>query len=144
MPMLKKVALLVIQFALIASDVRASPECMTKREARAKWPTKPIYRHGSSHCWNDQSLSSHRSTTPAANTSDSVATNVLASDPLRPKATRTEIFFPSVAVSDSVGSNLFVGTPMTGWPVLIDIDEMSAPTHGVDRCGWRSLDARQA
>jgi hypothetical protein len=69
---------------------------------------------------------------------------VLASDPLRPKATRTEIFFPSVAVSDSVGSNLFVGTPMTGWPVLIDIDQMPDPNNGVDRCCWPSLDALKA
>jgi len=142
--MREKVPPLVIAFALIATGVQASPECMTKREARAKWPTKPIYRHGSSHCWNDQSLSSRRSTTPAANTSDSVATNVLASDPLRPKATRTEIFFPSVAVSDSVGSNLFVGTPMTGWPVLIDIDQIPDPNNGVDRCCWPSLDALKA
>ena len=33
---------------VIAPDVQASPECMTKQEARAKWPTKPIYWHGSS------------------------------------------------------------------------------------------------
>src|SRR5262245_11182101 len=141
--MRETVAPLVIAFALIATGVQASTKCMTKQEARAKWPTKPIYRHGSSHCWNDQSLSSRRSTTPAANTSDS-ATNALASDPIRAKTTKTEIFFPSVTVSDSVGSNLFVGAPMTGWPVLIDIDEMPDPNNGVDHCCWPSLDALKA
>jgi hypothetical protein len=70
--MLGRAAPLVIAFSLIAPDVQASPECMTKQEARAKWPTKPIYRHGSSRCWNDQPLSSRRSTAPPAKTSDSV------------------------------------------------------------------------
>jgi len=95
--MLGKAAPLVIALALIAPDVQASPECMTKQEARAKWPAKPIYLHGSSRCWNDQQLSSRRSTTPPANTSDSV-TKAFAFDPSRPKATKTEIFFPSVVV----------------------------------------------
>ena len=116
---------------------------MTKQEARAKWPTKPIYRHGSSHCWNNQSLSSRLSTMTAANTTDS-ATKALASDTLRPKATKTEIFFPSVTVSDSIGSDLLIGAPMTSWPVLIDIDEMPDPNNGVDRCCWPSLDALKA
>jgi hypothetical protein len=38
---------------------------------------KPIYLHGSSRCWNGQPLSSRRSTTPPANTSDG-ATKALA------------------------------------------------------------------
>ena len=70
--MLGRAVPLVIAFALIAPDVQASPECMTKQEARAKWPTKPIYWHGSSRCWNDQPLSRLRSTAPPAKTSDSV------------------------------------------------------------------------
>jgi hypothetical protein len=36
--MLGRAAPLVIAFSLIAPDVQASPECMTKQEARAKWP----------------------------------------------------------------------------------------------------------
>ena len=141
--MREKVALLVIALALVAQEVQASPDCMTKQEARAKWPTKPIYRHGSSQCWNDQSLGSRRSTTPAANTSDS-ATKALASDASHLKTTRTEIFFPSVTVSDSVGTNLLTGAPMTSWPVIIDVDEIPDPNNGIDRCCWPSLDALKA
>jgi hypothetical protein len=141
--MLGRAAPLVIAFALIAPDVQASPECMTKQEARAKWPTKPIYWHGSSRCWNNQPLSSRRSTTPPANASDS-ATKALAfvSTPL-PKATKTEVFFPSIIVNNSVSTDLFNSAPMTGWPVLIDID-VPDPNSGVDRCCWPSLDALKA
>jgi hypothetical protein len=32
---------------------------------------------------------------------------------------------------------------MTGWPVLIDIDEPD-PNNGADRCCWPSLDALKA
>ena len=147
--MLGRAAPLVIAFSLIAPDVQASPECMTKQEARAKWPTKPIYSHGSSRCWNDQPLSSRRSTAPPAKTSDSV-NKALALDlsAPRPKATKTktEVFFPSmIIVNNSVSTDLFIGAPLTGWPVLIDIDgEAPDPNNGVDRCCWPSLDALKA
>ena len=144
--MLRRAALLVIAFSLIAPDVQASPECMTKQEARAKWPTKPIYWHGSNRCWNDQQLSSRRSTAPPANTSDSV-NKALALDlsAPRPKATRTEVFYPSIIVNNSVSTDLFIGVPLTGWPLLIDIDGQAPdPNNGVDRCCWPSMDALKA
>jgi hypothetical protein len=144
--MLWRAALLVIAFSLIAPDVQASPECMTKQEARAKWPTKPIYWHGSNHCWNDQPLSSHRSTAPPANTSDSV-NKALALDlsAPRPKATKTEVFYPSIIVNNSVNTDLFIGVPLTGWPLLIDIDGQAPdPNNGADRCCWPSMDALKA
>jgi hypothetical protein len=129
---------LVIAFSLIAPDVRASPECMTKQEARAKWPTKPIYSHGSSGCWNNQPLSSRPSTTPPVKTSDSIAkARALVLPAPRPKATKTEV------VNDS---DLFNGAPMTGWRVLIDIDghQVPDPNNGVDGCCWPSLDTLKA
>ena len=143
--MLGKAALLVIPFALIASDVQASPECMTKQEARAKWPAKPIYLHGSSRCWNDRPLSSPHSTTPPANASGSATKALALAPPARPKATKTEIFFPSVVVKNSASTDFFTGAPMTGWPVLIDVDsEAPNPNNGVDGCCWPSLDALRA
>jgi hypothetical protein len=40
---------------------------------------------------------------------------------------------------------LFTGAPMTGWPVLIDIDGQAPnPDNGVDGCCWPSLDALRA
>ena len=139
-----RAVLLVIAFSLMAPDVQASPECMTKQEARAKWPTKTIYSRGSSGCWNDQSLSSRRSTTPPANTPDST-TKALAFDisAPRPKEKKTEIFFPSVVVNNSVSTDLFIGAPLTGWPLLIDVDAQD-PNNGVDRCCWPSLDPLKA
>jgi hypothetical protein len=147
--MLGRAAPLVIAFALLASEVQASPECMTKQEARAKWPTKPIYSHGSSRCWNDQPLSSRRSTTTPTRTSDS-ATNARAFDlsAPRPQATKTEVFLPSMTVNDI---DLLNGAPMTGWRVLIGIDGLIGingqapdPNNGVDGCCWPSLDALKA
>ena len=143
MPMLGKAALLVIPFALIAPGVQASPECMTKQEARAKWPTKPIYQHGSSRCRNEQPLSSRTSTTPSANASDS-GTKTLP----RPKPTKTEIFLPSVTVNDI---DLLNGASMTDWRVIIGIHDLIGikgqapdPNNSVDGCCWPSLDVLKA
>src|SRR5215813_5935497 len=152
--MLGKAALLAISCALVAPDVQASPECMTKQEARAKWPAKAIYLHDSSRCWNDQPLSSRRSTTRPADTSNS-ATKALALASSTPKATKTEIFFPSVVVKNSASTvfftgpststNLLTGAPITGWPVLIDVDGQAPnPNNGVDGCCRPSLDALRA
>src|SRR5262245_41065314 len=55
----------------------------------------------------------------------------------------TEIFFPSVIVNNSVSADLFIGAPMTGWPLLIDIDALD-PNNSVDRCCWPSLDSLKA
>ena len=142
--MLGRAAPLVIAFALIAPDVQASPECMAKQEARAKWPTKPIYSHGSSGCWNNQPLSSRRSSASPVNTSDSANKALAFVSAPRPKATKTEIFFPPVIVDNSVSANLLIGAPMTAWPVLIDIDQLPDPNNGVDRCCWPSLDPLKA
>jgi hypothetical protein len=117
---------------------------MSKQEARAKWPTKPIYSHGSSRCWNDKPLSSRPSTTPPAKTLDSITTaRALVLPAPRPKATKTEISSPSMIVNDT---DLFNGAPMTDWRVLIDIDGHQAPdpNNGVDRCCWPSLDSLKA
>ena len=142
--MLRRAAPLVIAFALIAPGVHASSECMTKQEARAKWPTKPIYSHGSSRCWNNQPLSSHRSTAPPANTSDSAAEALAFAPAPHPKATTTEIFFPPVIVDNNViANNLFIGAPMTGWPALIDFDQLPDPNNDVDCCS-PPLDALKA
>ncbi|MGB8394473.1 MAG: hypothetical protein WCE27_12715 [Pseudolabrys sp.] len=63
----------------------------------------------------------------------------------RPKATRTEVFYPSIIVNNSVSTDLFIGVPLTGWPLLIDIDGQAPdPNNGVDRCCWPSMDALKA
>jgi hypothetical protein len=117
---------------------------MTKQEARAKWATKPIYSHGSSRCWDDQPLSRRATTTPPAKTSDSVnKARALELPAPRPKPTKTEVFFPSIIVNNSVSTDLVNGAPMTGWPVLIDIDAPD-PNNGVDRCCWPPLDTLKA
>jgi hypothetical protein len=143
--MLGRAAPLVIAVALIAPAVQASPECLTKQEARTKWPTKPIYSHGSNRCWNDQPLSSRRPTTPPSNISDNAAkARALDLSAPRPEATETEVFVPPFIVDNSVSANLFIGAPMTGWPVLIDMNQLPDPNNGIDRCCWPSLDALKA
>jgi hypothetical protein len=141
--MLGRAAPLVIAFSLIAPAVQASPECMTKQEARAKWPTKPIYWHGSSRCWNDQPLGSRRLTAPPEKTSDNVNKALAFVSAPRPKAAKTEVFFPPIIVNNRVSTDLLNGAPMSGWPVLIDIDEPDS-NNGADRCCWPSLDALKA
>jgi hypothetical protein len=47
-------------------------------------------------------------------------------------------------VDNSVSANLFIGAPLTQWPMLIDIDQLPDPNNGIDGCCWPSLDALKA
>ncbi|MGA7164483.1 MAG: hypothetical protein WBX37_11135 [Pseudolabrys sp.] len=63
----------------------------------------------------------------------------------RPKATKTEVFYPSIIVNNSVNTALFIGAPLTDWPLLIDIDGQAPdPNNGAARCCWPSMDALKA
>lgn len=42
--------LLIVWFA----QAPASPSCMTKSEARHRWPTTHIWWHGRGHCWDNR------------------------------------------------------------------------------------------
>ena len=38
----------------------AKPECLTRREARAKWPHDHLRWHGEDHCWDNSNRRRHR------------------------------------------------------------------------------------
>ena len=86
---------------------------------------------------------------PPANILDSASkAHALDLSAPRPQATKTEVFLPSITVNDI---DLLNGAPMTGWRVLIGIDDLVGingqapdPNNGADRCCWPSLDAVKA
>src|ERR671939_1344229 len=47
-----RVAIIAVAIALASSPALASPSCMTKSEARAKFPKEHLWWHGSGHCWD--------------------------------------------------------------------------------------------
>src|SRR5215831_9350060 len=50
-----------VSIAVGSSLAYGSPGCMTKSEARAKFPkAQHLYWHGSKHCWNDSAAYSFR------------------------------------------------------------------------------------
>ena len=47
-----RVAIIVAAIALASSPADSSPSCMTKSEARAKFPTSHLWWRGPNHCWD--------------------------------------------------------------------------------------------
>jgi hypothetical protein len=47
-----RIAIIVVTVAVISSPSMASPSCMTITEARAAFPNKHLYWHGSNRCWD--------------------------------------------------------------------------------------------
>jgi hypothetical protein len=54
-----KLALVLVVMLLAAFPALASPNCMTKHEARARYPTTWLYWHTERHCWD--ATAGHRS-----------------------------------------------------------------------------------
>jgi hypothetical protein len=54
--------ILILAIAIMIGPSRAysSPACMTKSEARAKFPKAHLYWHGSERCWNDSAAFNSR------------------------------------------------------------------------------------
>ena len=44
--------LLALGLAALGADV--NPACMTKAQAKAKWPKAWLYWHTAAHCWDNQ------------------------------------------------------------------------------------------
>lgn len=45
---------LVLAVLLVPAPARAEEECMTKEQARVRWPTAHIYWHGPDRCWDNR------------------------------------------------------------------------------------------
>jgi hypothetical protein len=129
--------------ALVASSVpaRAADLCMTLPQARAAHPGKYLsYRlNGRQQCWNNhgpahRSVVRHRATTAKAGTG-----------PV--PVPRSTVLWPNLAsVAIPLDAALYDPTSATGWPKLIDVDEITGPVSDAsgnapqDACCWPKIE----
>lgn len=116
--------------------------CLTKEQARAKWPKEWIYWHGSNHCWDN--VRGTANTATAANGSVKI---IRAPKPNRAakegradtqpaldangnpaglpiiRPTQPSIVYPSLMPGIWIGDDMLRPDGMSSWPVLIDIDD---------------------
>jgi hypothetical protein len=118
--------------------------CLTKEQARAKWPTAWIYWHGMNHCWDNV-----RGTAATANKADGTvqilrapkpnrATKSDMSSPLDASGNATArsispitqgpyIYYPGLMVGGGTTSNMLTPTQAIGWQPVTDFDIEPVP-----------------
>jgi hypothetical protein len=114
--------------------------CLTKEQARAKWPKDWIFWHGLNHCWDNVRGRAKTANMPTgevkiivapkpnrarkASRSDAFDANGNAADPSgKPVEIKgPSTYFPDLMPGRGTDDALMRPDPMTWWPVLIDID----------------------
>lgn len=134
------IALISIGMVVTALGADSIAPCLTKEQARAKWPQEWLYWHGVNHCWDNV-----RGRAKTANMPNGEVKIIVAPKPNRArKADRSDAFdangnaahfsgkpveikgpstyFPDLMPGRGTDDALMRPDPMTWWPVLIDID----------------------
>jgi len=133
--------------ALPLADEKPAAVCMTKEQARAKYPKAWLYWHGASHCWDN--IPGRRSSTARSEPipiskppAPSVASG--SKQPNSDQRPSHEIIYPVLRNSLGVGPEMLTAYELTHWPLLIDLDEMfdtpPDPDNGIDGCCWPKLE----
>jgi hypothetical protein len=137
-------ACIAIIFWLLFGAVNATAgdidqPCLTKDQARAKWPTSYLYWHTANRCWDNRKGGGATYTVSRAATwgkqnslklpkpnLDASANVVRHSgrpiivDPPQPRG--PNIFYPAVMVGTGTSDSMLTPYTMQTWPVIVDFD----------------------
>ena len=136
-------AALWLSVALVASIVpaRASSECKTIAEARVAFPNKHLWWSRAEHggrCWHDNGPARHSTTRRPVPLTEPAP------------APRVSVLWPVLAGAEPPATAaLYHAEPMTRYPLLLDIDALTAPgmvdasgnDASADYCCWPPLQA---
>jgi hypothetical protein len=128
------VAVCLIGWLLFGTALGAdnAAPCLTKEQARTKWPQEWLYWHGVNHCWDNV-----RGRAATANMPNGEVKIIVAPKPNRAKRAsredaldangnavkRPSIFYPDLMPGPGVSGSMLRAEGMTWWPGLADFDE---------------------
>jgi hypothetical protein len=118
---------------LVALSVpaRASPECKTLAEARAAYPGKHLWFHGPRHCWDATPGRRHFIRHRQAPTT--------APEPIKNDRRDPTIVWPTLTQGAGVDAPFLNAAPATAWPLLLDVDALTAEPDPPECC-WPAIE----
>jgi hypothetical protein len=123
---------------LLLLTMPSSAACLSRADARAKWPDAHLFWHGAAHCWdNSRTGAGDYSAAPSP-------TKPVHQDPppkkeppswlerAGPQAPEAAIYFPAMIKGNGLDAYplliwqqpWLVPTSITAWPLLLDIDRV--------------------
>jgi hypothetical protein len=151
---MRQAGLIILPVLLFASAAHASPDCMTKSEARAEYPKAYLSWRTKDHCW--YSRSHRRSEKPAKKKekAPSIEPNgesqpIVIADATgnvvkrRGKEAQQVVYPALIASQAAILDDLYtMQKPITQWPLMLDIDATGPdPDNGIDGCCWPPMEA---
>lgn len=120
----------IVDVAFGADAVTFNPHCLTKEQARQKFPKQTIYWHTANHCWNDVApgravnriAKGPRQDTPLDASGNATARRVSPVTQGRPS-----IFYPEMMGGGGTSSDMLHPYVATEWQPITNFDEEPVP-----------------
>lgn len=122
---------------LAATRVYASEGCLSKAEARSKWPKAHLFWHTAEKCWDNQvGRGRHYGKRNPEQAKPHPAPPARADANVNSPAKK--ILWPALVPTVEFSFQSFlIAEPMTLWPPILDVDEVTADPPD---CCWPKLD----
>jgi hypothetical protein len=110
--------LFVAIWAMVEVAFGADVDCMTKEQARAKYPKQVIYWHTAKRCWNNSPVRAvHARTAPPPPTD--VSGNATTGHVQK----RPSVYYPTLMGGGGTSNDMLYPDTMQYWPLVTDFDE---------------------
>lgn len=101
----------------IRGAIGADVDCLSKSQARAKYPKQWIYWHGVNQCWDNVPVRKARTPPPPSLVAKGHATTVPDQLP------RPTVFYPALMGGGGTSNEMLTPHPINEWPLITDFDK---------------------
>lgn len=109
-------------WAIVDVVLGADVDCMTKEQARTKYPKQVIYWHTAKRCWNNtpiRAVHARAAPPPPADASGNATTGRTQNKP--------SVYYPTLMGGGGTTSEMLYPDTMQYWPLVTDFDKDPVP-----------------
>lgn len=125
----------------LVAPAHSAPACLSIAEARAAYPGKHLWWHTPAHCWNADRGRKFKGATkkpsPKPIRGDNANSNK--AEKIQPAPHETTIWPFLITNAAAIDPQWFLPEQSTGWPRLLDVDELTSDTAPPECC-WPPLE----
>jgi hypothetical protein len=125
------VASLLVWLIFSGAAKGADIDCLSKAEARAKFPNQVIYWHTANHCWDNVPVKvAHARKTnrlPDVDASGNAIRRRAAADAPVVRPQLPAVYYPTLMQGGGTTNDMLAPGSMTTWPLITDFDTEPTP-----------------
>lgn len=121
----------ILLWLLFGKAFGADVDCLSKEQARAKFPNQIIYWHTINHCWDNVPVKvAHARKTnklPDVDASGNAIRRRAAADVAVVRPQLPAVYYPTLMQGGGTTSDMLIPGSMTTWPLVADFDTEPTP-----------------